>query len=502
MTQMLAPLALTTALLAPGLALLDAAGDRVPTAPTSPQDDETVVETTYPSGALRERYEVDEDGAKDGSYERFREDGSIEVRASYRADALEGDYREYAPDGALTLEAQYRKGEKDGFYRTYAGEVVTLDARYRGDVLNGSWTKQEPDGSHVIRAKYKRGVLDGRYVEGRPAEEWERRASYDDGLLDGKASIRVDGDTVSERRWKDGRLLELDGIAPYPVPEEELAALLVEAGEQAEPDADDPLGAEREFGLARLRAYRALCGVPWRDVELDADLSALCDAAAEVLAANGALSHEPPRPPGFDEDRYREGYEGANKSNIGTGGIKRSVDGYMDDSSASNIERVGHRCWCLNPPLAKTGFGEAEGGWTAMYALDESGRSARGIDRILYPPAGYTPVDMFSPRRPWSIHPLKGSLPSKDEDLAVEVHRLDGYHMPDGAPLELDHLGISREDLGSGPCAVFRPVGLVVTPGARYRVRVSFDGGDEFELVYVVEFVATPAADGEGDGGR
>lgn len=508
----LAPLVLAAALLSAAPLAIEPPTARPVDAAPSPcahpglradraQDDEGVVETSYPSGRLKERYEVDDDGEKDGLYERFREDGSVEVSARYSRGALNGTYEEFGHEGDRTLEAQYKRGEKDGIYRTYAGEVVTLDARYRRDVLNGNWLKRAPDGSHVIRAKYRRGVLDGRYVEERPAEEWERRANYDDGLLDGKATIRVDGDTVSEREWDEGRLVELDGIVPYPRTVAALSAELLEAGRPAEADASDPIGAKRQQALARLKAYRALCGVPWRDLELDAGLNDLCDAASEVIGANGQLSHEPPRPAGFDEERYRQGFEGASNSNIGTGGVLRSVDAYMDDSDPSNIDRVGHRRWCLNPPMGKTGFGESDGSWTAMWSTDSSGKGARGLDAVLYPPPGHVPTDMFGPRHAWSIHPLNGKMPSKDEDLVVRIHRLDGHYQASGAALELDYVRVSREGYGSGECIIFRPAGLEATAGARYRARISLDGGDRFEHDFLVEFIAPPeASDASEDG--
>lgn len=43
---------------------------------------------------------------------------------------------------------------------------------------------------------------------------------------------------------------------------------------------------------------------------------------------------------------------------------------WMEDGDESNIDRVGHRRWCLNPSMEKTGFGFMDG-YGAMYAFNE-----------------------------------------------------------------------------------------------------------------------------------
>jgi hypothetical protein len=142
---------------------------------------------------------------------------------------------------------------------------------------------------------------------------------------------------------EDGRLVDLDGIVPFPVAREALEAELAEARVVPASVEGDPRSGDRMFALARLRTYRALCGLHWRHIELNPAWNDLCDAAGEVCAAHGKLDHTPPIPPGFDEARYRQGYEGASHSNLASGGLRGSVDMYMDDSDPSNIDRVGHR---------------------------------------------------------------------------------------------------------------------------------------------------------------
>lgn len=454
------------------------------------------VETRWPDGSLKERYEVDEAGVKDGKYVRHHEGGGVAVEASYRGGKLQGKFFERDEDGALILEAVYDRGERSGYWRTYEDGVRTLSATYRKGVLDGRWESEEPDRSHRIRANYWQGVLDGRYTESRPEERWERSATYKKGVLHGAAKIKVGNKVVSRRKWERGFLAELDGRAPFPRRLSELRAELAEARVVGEGDPEDPIAEDRQFALMRLKTYRALCGLPWRGITLVEEWNDLCDAAGEVCEANGELDHTPEQPAGFDDERFAQGYEGASHSNLANGGLARSVDMYMDDSDPSNIDRVGHRRWCLNPTMGKTGFG-ASGSWAAMWSMDGSGPQVRGVDAVLYPPPGYLPLDLFGPRHAWSIQLVKGKAPKGKEDIEVEVVRLDEYFQPRGEPLELDWKDINHDGYGGSPCLIFRPVDLQYRPGLRYGVRVSFDGGKTLAFDYLVEFVEAPGKGAE-----
>lgn len=450
-------------------------------------------ETLHPGGQVHERFEVDEDGQRDGSYTRYRADGSVEATAAYRAGKLHGVYEEFTPEGARTIEAKYTKGERNGYWREWVGDVKTLDASYRRGVLQGRWIEVSPDGVFVTKAKYSRGVLDGAFEESRPEEEWTRAGKYSKGKIHGKVTISVGRKTVSRRKWDQGHMVELDGFVPYPVRLDALSKELQRAGAPAAHDPSDPKGEQREGALARLKAYRALCGVPWEHLKLDPELNDLCDAASEVCRANGELSHDPKRPAAMPEARFRQGKKGAGNSNLAGGGtLIGSVDSYMDDSDPSNIDRVGHRRWCLNLKLGVTAFG-SDGRYSAMWAVDSSGPATGAPSHIFYPPPGYVPVDMFGPRRAWSLMFTSGAAPAL-ESIVIEIVELDEVHQPFGDPLELDWTSISTTGVGGGPCFVFRPKGLAVEPGVRYRLRLSENGGKSWDHEHLVEFV--PSVDG------
>lgn len=112
---------------------------------------------------------------------------------------------------------------------------------------------------------------------------------------------------------------------------------------------------EREAALRRLKAYRYLAGVPY-DITLDDEFNAACETGAKLCAKLGRLDHTPANP-GLPEDDFTLGYKGTSQSNLGQGyrGLEDALDGWIEDSDKNNISHVGHRRWCFNPAMQKTG---------------------------------------------------------------------------------------------------------------------------------------------------
>jgi len=165
-----------------------------------------------------------------------------------------------------------------------------------------------------------------------------------------------------------------------------------------------------------------------------------------------------------------------------------AVDGFMDDSDESNIDRIGHRRWCLNPRMRRTGFGQA-GEYAAMWSMDSSGPDPRDVEAVRYPPPGYVPVELFEAHYAWNFSPLDGRAPARS-DVVVTIQPLGDYYLPAGEPLAIDYLEVAEDGYGGTPCVIFRPSALEVAPGKAYRCRLSFDEGRTTAFDYVVEFVS------------
>jgi hypothetical protein len=400
------------------------------------------VTETFEDGSVKARYAVDEEGRRHGTSTEFHPGGRTRARCAYAHGVLHGAYASFHENGRAFVTARYRQGKLDGAY-----------------------AERDERGAVRIRAAYAGGLLHGKYE-----------------AFDGK-------ELLSRQRWQEGRAVEVDGIEPFPRSRDairrELEALLA-AGARAPADR---LAADRDAALRRLKAYRFLVGVPHGDLILDDGLDALAQAAAEVCSANGGLSHTPPNP-GWPEDRFAAAARGAINCNLSQqGSAADSVDSFMNDSDERNIAKLGHRNWCVNPAMLRTGFG-AVPGFSAMWATDASRPQAPAFETLAFPPPGHVPLDFFGTSWAWSLwlDPADFPAPSRDRVL-VEIVPVAADFLPSGPALELDHLAVLTESAGIRYSVVFRPGRIALEDGARYRVTVS-GLGPKRPLRYFVEFFA------------
>ena len=188
----------------------------------------------------------------------------------------------------------------------------------------------------------------------------------------------------------------------YPKTKEEIRSKLREINRRPVPD-----GIDREAGKAVnfLNQYRYLCGVPY-DVEASQKMNDQATEAAEACDRHGGLSH--------DIGHF------TNLCNLSSqNDVVQSVRNYINDGGANNRVARGHRRWCLNPPMGKTGFGSGKGA-SAMVAMDRSG-GGRVRGSWAYPGKGFFPKDYLHGNG-WSLY-LDESAPDKSK-LKVEVFRL------------------------------------------------------------------------------
>jgi hypothetical protein len=159
----------------------------------------------------------------------------------------------------------------------------------------------------------------------------------------------------------------------------------------------------------------------------------------------------------------------------------------MNDSDERNIAALGHRNWCVNPAMRKTGFG-AVPGFSAMWATDASRAGTPDFATLAFPPPGYVPIDFFGASWAWSLwlDPQDFPAPSRDR-VIVEIVPVAADFLPSGPALELDHTGFLTESAGIRYSVVFRPARFALEEGARYRVTVSGLGPKQ-PLRYFVEF--------------
>lgn len=282
----------------------------------------------------------------------------------------------------------------------------------------------------------------------------------------------------------------------FPLSVDEIKKTLAELSKpSANPDA---AAKEKEAALQKLKAYRFLCGVPYKHLKLDDKYNAHCEAAAKICDKLGRLDHNPPNP-GLPEDEYKLGLEGAQKSNLAAAFPKanliKSLDMWMDDSDAGNIVMLGHRRWCLNPTMGKTGFGRS-GPFSSMWTIDFS-HQPEPFDFICYPARGFMPVEYFAPTFAWcvSLNPKKYQI-ADDKAVDVKIFPVNPEGKKSGEALALNYKSVSRVGAGIPLCIIFRPDKSAVAAGKRYDVEVSGVMQKDAKapaVVYPVEFVSLGA---------
>lgn len=451
--------------------------------------------------AENERWERYVDGSvKARWYVKVLEDGTVQ---------REGKYLEYYPDGSFKGRTECVKGEFHGKYTTY-------------------W----PSGEARVIATYHMGKLDKKFTEKNNKGELIKSANYKRGVLDGNRMLKDRNGVQSFQVWKDGQITKLaiataahamaakDGVDPYPRTVAEIRKTLLKILKNDETSMSDgssryifyndpaKLGALRNrkkkerlaHALRRLQAYRYLVGVPYKKMTLDPQYNFYAEWGAKLCKAIGRLDHTPKNEPGWPEEEYQNGYKGTSKSNLAMGTpVEYSPDAYMDDSDKKNIDRVGHRCWCINPKMGKTGFGfEPTDRFSAMWSMDQSNKAAAKMTRVRFPCAGYYPVSFFANHYAWSLH-LAKVKPAKT--TPVNVYELDRDYMPFGKPIKLNYKNCKKSGMGMRGICIFRPDGIEIAPGKRYWVEVDLgkqkkkDKKNLFEA-YMVEFcsVAPPQA--------
>lgn len=247
-------------------------------------------------------------------------------------------------------------------------------------------------------------------------------------------------------------------------------------------------GETQNRAVELLNIIRYVAGIPY-NVTADSQYALYAQAASLVNAANNRLSHFPAQPSGMSADLYALGAEGAGSSNIAMGYNLCAAlkNGWMSDADSYNISCVGHRRWCLNPEMGKTGFGSVDR-YTAMYSFDDSNTAASRYSRVAWP-AQNTPDSLFSSKDPWSV--------SVGTALNANTVKVTLRCVNNGKTYSFSSSGadgefyVDNQYYGQPGCIIFRPVdGTLCTAGYTYNVDITGKelSGQSFHINYNVNF--------------
>ncbi len=286
-----------------------------------------------------------------------------------------------------------------------------------------------------------------------------------------KGQQLADGDDASDGKDKDSRSgsdteeFNDEGFAPKEV-KAEIRAKIKEINARKAPEGVSN-GVQDAVNL--LNVYRFLSRVPY-DVKADKTMIVASYDAAAICSEKGQLSHDF----GHSTDKCNLAMNSGNMS------MEQSVTQYMQDSGANNRERRGHRRWCINHKMGKTGFG-IEGAYSAMYSLDQSYRGIR--KNYSYPGHGFYPLKYLHGNG-WSYYIVGGSAP---KDCVVQVWKLKKFQEkppqwsdePDGKAFDVAFKFIYSNTI------VFEPDSEAITRRGTYLVRLNGSGFKEQYLVHL-----------------
>lgn len=250
--------------------------------------------------------------------------------------------------------------------------------------------------------------------------------------------------------------------------------------------------ATTESALNMLNQLRYIAGLS-SNVAVSESKTRAAEAATLVNYLNNSMSHYPVRPEvlsGSEYDSlYELGYNGASGSNIAWGYSTLNMAmlrGWFADEDASNISRVGHRRWLLNPFLETVGFG-VTGSHSAVYVQGESFWRDWGGRYVAWP-AQQMPVQYFAANYPWSLS-LGNAVP-EDTTTVTLVRRGDGRTWHFSSSSSDGDFYINNAGYGSPSCIIFRPndlSGIAENDVFDVTVRID-DRGDVKNIVWSVGF--------------
>ena len=393
----------------------------------------------YPDGTRRTVYSVDSEGRRHGEFRQYYPNGRLKTDARYLHGLLHGPYVTYHPNGKRKVEAAHRRGRWHGPYVARAADGSPFrSAAFRDGKLHGP--HRQFDGKRLVKDQY---WLAGELIFPKSAKLIDRR---------------------------------LESIAKMPI--QTVGRVPAAGAEVIAAVRDRAAHAKREAALRRLMAYRYLCDLPYRDVQLDWNYTAHAVAAARIMNRLNKLTHAPENP-GWPQADYEFARKGAGSSNISSSpSLSVAIEMFIGDSDGGNIDRLGHRRWCLNPTMQRTGFG-AFGKFSAMWSFDRSRRDVPEFDYVAFPPRGLMPRSMFEKSWAWNVSLNKDKYAAAEKGkvkVRIAPVRLDvgsNSLWPAGQPLKLDYFNVDTHGFGIDNCVIFRPAGVATDAGAVYSVIVS-----------------------------
>lgn len=219
--------------------------------------------------------------------------------------------------------------------------------------------------------------------------------------------------------------------------------------------------------------YRASVGVG--PVSFTAEANASSAMGALTLAMSGEFSHYPSKPAAMSEADYQKGLYATSHSNISASWgyptyavLGVAISGQMEDSDSSNVDRLGHRRWLLNPNTTTLGIGTANADnayYTDVAVFGDYVKSTQVSDYrfIAWPASGFNLTETFPSDTPWSVtlNPREYQAPAYGSVTVTLVHDNKTWTFnsktPNAPASNKDFFTVDNNGYGVSNCIIFRP---------------------------------------------
>lgn len=186
---------------------------------SAPEPPSTKVERRGEDGRLLETVTLDANGALDGPFVAYDDDGQPRMRMNCRGGRPDGPATVYR-NGRPEVQMTFVQGRLANEMRRFdgAGRLVSI-VRYAAGRRHGLMECRSPEGGPLLSAEYRDDHLNGVWTEFRPDGSIRRRALYRDDLLDGETvEFDPDGRAVQRVVYAAGTVVATPQPPPDPAP--------------------------------------------------------------------------------------------------------------------------------------------------------------------------------------------------------------------------------------------------------------------------------------------
>ena len=152
-------------------------------------------------------YNVDKNGNKQGLYERYHENGQLDIKCTYKDGEYDGLYESYYENGQPCKKCTYKDGEYNGPEELYyENGQLYIKSIHKDGKPEGQYEVYYDNGQLKEKCSYKNGKLDGPYKMFWDNAQLCIECSYKDGkIIDGTYRLyHKSGKTVKKAVDKSG----------------------------------------------------------------------------------------------------------------------------------------------------------------------------------------------------------------------------------------------------------------------------------------------------------